>query len=185
MVLHVRPLQGLSCNSIFSHPSANSAGTLSCKIWTRDPCKTNDATWTHLSQHNLTPFHGWVNVSGSVCETGQCCSLHQLGWELTLGDAKWFVQGHKTRREAGQVLCSGSRCCLFPMPVSRVREKNYWKLSCSSSSHLHWAKRNWSVWAWKHTSLPRAELGSPERTKKTNISNSCCSWRLLLQEFDL
>lgn len=128
MVLHVRPLQGLSCNSIFSHPSANSAGTLSCKIWTRDPCKTNDATWTHLSQHNLTPFHGWVNVSGSVCETGQCCSLHQLGWELTLGDAKWFVQGHKTRREAGQVLCSGSRCCLFPMPVSRVREKKLLKV---------------------------------------------------------
>lgn len=91
--------------------------------------------------------------------------------------------GHRAGRAAGHVPCPDARHGLVPVPTSAVTENNHPK--SPFFSYLCWTKRNSRLWAGKCDSLPRAGLGSPARQQragmKTNISNSCCPWGLLLQ----
>lgn len=94
------------------------------------------------------------------------------------------MRDHRAGRAAGHVPCPAPRHGLFPVPISGIRGNNCPKLS--SSFYLCWTKRNSSLWAGKCNSLPQAGLGSPGRQQqagnKTNVSNSCCPWGLLLHK---
>lgn len=94
------------------------------------------------------------------------------------------MRDHRAGRAAGHIPCPSPRHSLFPVPISGIRGNNCPK--SSSSFYLCWTKRNSSLWAGKCNSLPQAGLGSPGRQQqagnKTNVSNSCCPWGLLLHK---